>query len=63
MGIPIVKQYTTRTTDALIAPGSSGSGVYNTSGNLVAVVFAGYGRGLSQGILVPWEYIYSFLIH
>lgn len=59
-GMPKFTKYETVTTDAIIAPGSSGSAVYNDSHEIVALVFAGAGRSLSQGILVPWEYIVEF---
>src|SRR5690606_16349021 len=45
----------------LIAPGNSGSAVYNDDGEIIALVFAGIGRGMSPGILVPHEYIVGFL--
>jgi S1-C subfamily serine protease len=45
---------------ALISPGSSGSPVFNTKGELAGMVFAGFGN-LSYGFLVPVDYIRSFV--
>ncbi len=59
-GMPIYTKYETSMTDALVYPGSSGSAVYNNDNEIVALVFAGNGRGISQAILVPWEYIVDF---
>lgn len=60
-GLPIIKTLETTTTTALIAPGNSGSSVFNSDGEIVALVFAGYGRGYSQGILVPYAHVRAFL--
>jgi len=60
-GMPIIKTYDTRVISALIAPGNSGSAVYNEDGKIVGLVFAGYGRGITPGIIVPHSYIYNFL--
>lgn len=60
-GMPIINTYDSMTTNAIIAPGNSGSGVYNDKGELVGLVYAGMGRGLSPGILVPHAYIVQFL--
>lgn len=61
-GKPIVKNFQSQVTSSLIMPGSSGSPVYNSKGELAALVFAG-SQGLSYGFLVPWEYIHDFLSH
>lgn len=61
-GIPVVKTFQSQVTSSLIMPGSSGSAVYNSKGELSAVVFAG-SQGLSYGFLVPWEYVNDFLNH
>jgi serine protease Do len=45
---------------ALISPGSSGSPVFNSKGELAGVAFAGFGS-LSYGFLVPMDYIRSFV--
>jgi len=60
-GMPIVRVYNATTSSALIAPGNSGSAVYNDEGHIVALVFAGIGRAVSPALLVPHEYIVSFL--
>ncbi len=49
-----------QTVSALIAPGSSGSAVYNANGELSGLVFAGSGD-ISFGLIVPLEYIKIFL--
>ena len=59
--IPVIRTYSSLGTSAYVAPGSSGSAVYNSRDEIVAVVFAGRGRDLSTGILVPWEYVYDFV--
>lgn len=45
---------------ALIAPGSSGSAVYNKRGYIVGLVFAGIGD-LAFGMIVPLEHVRFFL--
>ncbi len=60
-GMPIIKNYTAQTISAFIAPGNSGSGVYNNNGELIGLAFAGIGRGLSHGLIVPLEYLKVFL--
>lgn len=60
-GIPMVRELNTNVISNLIAPGNSGSGVYNSSGELIGLIFAGAGRGMSPGIIVPYEYLRSFL--
>ncbi len=49
-------------TDILISPGSSGSAVYNSDGDLAGLVFAGSGQ-VGFGFIVPYEYVYLFLMH
>lgn len=58
--LPVVKTYDSIVTSALIQPGSSGSGIFNSEGELSAVVFAGEG-GIGYGFAVPYEYIEQFL--
>lgn len=60
-GMPVIKTYNTKTVSATIAPGNSGSAVYNASGKLVGVAFAGSGRGVTYAIIVPHEYVSTFL--
>jgi S1-C subfamily serine protease len=61
-GKPITKIYEAQATSSLIMPGSSGSAVYNTKGELSGLIFAG-SQGLSYGFLVPWAYVNDFLKH
>lgn len=58
---PILKTYEAQVITATIMPGSSGSAVLNESGELSGLVFAGNGRGLSYGYVVPYEFIVNFL--
>lgn len=60
-GMPIIREYETSSVSAMIAPGSSGSAVYNSSDELVGLVFAGHGRGVSYGITVPYSYLRAFM--
>jgi len=56
-GVPVYSDFEATTTSAIIAPGNSGSPVFNEKGQLTAMVFAGVTNGLSFGFLVPLEYI------
>jgi S1-C subfamily serine protease len=58
---PIVETFETQAISSIIAPGNSGSGVFNSKGELVNLVFAGVGGSLSHGITVPNGYVRSFL--
>lgn len=60
-GIPIIKTFESGMTSALIAPGNSGSAVFNVKGELAGLAFAGNGRGLSHSFIVPLEHIKTFL--
>lgn len=59
-GLPILKEYSAQIISALIMPGSSGSAVYNSDGEIQGLVFAGSG-GLGFGYVVPIEFIVNFL--
>ena len=59
-GIPIVKIYETVVVSTLIQPGSSGSAIYNSSGKIAAVVFAG-SRDIGYAMAVPFNYVYNFI--
>jgi S1-C subfamily serine protease len=59
-GIPIIHSYEAQVTSATIMPGSSGSAVFNSSGEIAGLIFAGSGA-LSYGWLVPQEYVYNFI--
>lgn len=58
--LPIIRSYESMVVSALIQPGSSGSAIYNSNGEIAGVVFAGSSE-LSYGFAVPFEYIYEFL--
>jgi len=60
-GIPIITEYDVQVLSPTIEPGSSGSAVYNSDGELSALVFAG-NRGLSYALAVPYEYVKKFLL-
>lgn len=60
-GLPIIQRFDTKTISALITGGNSGSPVFSEDGEIVGVVFAGYGRGMSHGFIVPHSYVYNFL--
>lgn len=59
--VPIVKTYEAVSVSATIMPGSSGSAILNSDGELSSVVFAGNGRGLSYALAVPYEAVRNFL--
>lgn len=47
---------------ALVSPGSSGSAVFNTQGELVGLVFATSGN-IGYALTVPWKYLDEFVKH
>lgn len=57
--IPIIKSFEAQVVSATIMPGSSGSAVFNTDGELSGLVFAGSGE-FGYAMIVPYEYIYTF---
>lgn len=59
--VPILKKYESQVVTATIMPGSSGSAVLNSDGELAGLVFAGNSRGLSYAYIVPFEAIRNFL--
>jgi len=61
-GMPVVKSYESVLVTATIMPGSSGSGVYNSSGELAGVVFAG-SKDFGYAWTVPYEQVLNFLYH
>jgi hypothetical protein len=59
-GIPRVSTYEAQLVTATIQPGSSGSAVYNSRGEIAGLVFAGAGD-LGYAIVVPYEFVANFL--
>ena len=58
--IPVISIADSIMVTNLIAPGSSGSAVYNSSEEISAVIFAG-SEGLGYGFAVPLEQIHAFM--
>jgi S1-C subfamily serine protease len=58
---PVFREYETTVFSNTIIPGSSGSPVLNSKGELVAVVFASMSRELSYALAVPYNYVKKFL--
>lgn len=59
-GFPVIRTYEAQFVGATIQAGNSGSAVYNESGEVAGLVFAGSGE-LGYAIIVPQEYVYNFL--
>jgi len=62
-GYPITEELEAQLVSALIAPGSSGSAVFNSQGEIVGLAFASNSRELSYALVVPWDYVSSFVKH
>lgn len=60
-GVPIVQKFEAEMVTALIMAGSSGSAVFNTDGEIEALVFAGAGQGLSYAFVVPHKFVQDFI--
>lgn len=60
-GMPVIETLDSQLISNLIKPGNSGSAVFNSSGEVIGVVFAGSGRDFSYGYIVPQIYLYYFL--
>lgn len=60
-GMPVIKKFNSQFVSNLIMPGNSGSAVFNKDGEVIGVVFAGYGRGLGFGYIVPHIYVVYFI--
>lgn len=59
-GIPVVKIYDSQIVSSTIMAGSSGSPVFNSSGQIAGLIFAGSGD-LSYGFIVPQQYVRYFV--
>jgi S1-C subfamily serine protease len=60
-GLPIIKSYEAQLVTGTILPGSSGSAVFNSDGEVSGVVFAGRSRELSYAYIVPYIYVKNFI--
>lgn len=60
-GRPKLETLESQVVSSLIAPGNSGSPVFNSNGEVVNLVFAGIGENLSHAITVPNGQIRAFL--
>ncbi len=61
-GLPIIKRYEAQVSSSTISPGSSGSAVFDSSGRIAGLVFAGQGN-LGYAHIVPLEYVLNFVQH
>lgn len=61
-GMPIIRTFEAQVVSSTIMPGSSGSPVFNTDGEISGLVFAGSGN-FGYAYVVPYEYISNFLEH
>lgn len=59
-GIPVIRTFESQVIGAFIAGGNSGSAVFDSTGRIAGLVFAGSG-GYGPGLIVPQEYVYNFL--
>lgn len=60
-GYPIIEELQAQLVSALIAPGSSGSAVFNEQGQLIGLAFASNSRSLAYALIVPWENLAAFV--
>lgn len=58
--LPVIKTFEAQVVSSTIMPGSSGSPVFNSDGEIAGLVFAGSGS-FGYAMVVPLEYIVSFL--
>lgn len=59
-GVPVLKTFDSRFVTTTIMAGSSGSAIYNESGEIGGLVFAGSGD-LSYAFTVPYEFVSNFV--
>ena len=60
-GIPVLQSFESQLVTGTILPGSSGSGVFNSKGEISGLVFAGQGKGLGYAFIVPQIHLLNFL--
>lgn len=60
-GVPVIEKFSSDVVSNLIKPGSSGSAVFNSQGEIVGVVYAGNGREFSHGYIVPHIHVLYFI--
>ena len=60
-GIPIIQSFESQLVTGTILPGSSGSGVFTTEGEISGLVFAGHSKGFSYAFIVPHSYVVDFI--
>ena len=58
-GMPVVRTYEAQVISNTIQPGSSGSAVFNSQGEISGLVFAGSGN-FGYGLIVPYPYLANF---
>lgn len=61
-GMPLIKTFEAQVVSSTIMPGSSGSPVFNSNGEISGLVFAGSGN-FGYAFVVPFEYISNFFEH
>lgn len=57
----IIQSFESQLVTGTILPGSSGSAVFNSKGEISGLVFAGRGRGLGYAFIVPQSYVLDFV--
>lgn len=60
--MPLIRTFEAQVVSSTIMPGSSGSPVFNTRGEISGLVFAGSGN-FGYAYVVPFEYISNFVEH
>lgn len=58
----ILKKFEAQLVTGTILPGSSGSAVFNSDGEVAGVVFAGRSRELSYAYIIPHSFVLNFLL-
>lgn len=60
-GMPITRKFEAQAISSIVAPGNSGSPVFNVQGEVVNLVFAGKGTSLSYALTVPNGQVRAFV--